>query len=733
MTTGHTPTAVRTRHVYRRDYLQRLLDPGTIAIVGASSRPGSFGQRAASNLSGFDGELLLVNGKYPTIDGRECFESLAALPRVPDCVVVAVARDAVEDVVRQCAEIGAGGVVVYASGYAETGRPELVALQRRLSDLAREARIPLLGPNCIGPCNFVSQATVSFGPLPRDSRPTGRAVGIVSQSGAVGQGLMQAIEHGASISHSLTCGNSADVDIADMIGYLADDPACDAIGCVFEGLSDPSRFVEAADIAARADKPLIVYKMATGTRGAAAALSHTGSMAGSNAAYQAAFEAAGAIGVDRLEDLMETAAFFAKAPHPTSEGVAVLSTSGGGAVISADKAEIYGISLPQPGPAAQAVLDARIPEFGSARNPCDITAQVLNDPESLAECVEAMMDDDAFGVVVHPHPTAYDAATPRIALMGEVAAKFGKFACVVWMNQWLEGPGSREGERNPQVAIFRSMDRCLRTLAAWHRRERHRTSSRSGSGSVEIALGSRERVADLLAKATGPTLSERQSKEVLAAYGIPVVRDRLVQDVRSALHAAEELGYPVVLKVDSPAIAHKTEAGVVALGVADADELIDAYERICANAAVAVSADQIRGVSVQTMVEAGLEIIVGARVDPGFGPLVVVGIGGIFVELLHDAVTRLAPVDAARAREMLRSLAHTELLDGFRGSPPVDVDLLSDVVARVSLLVSEHADVLAELDVNPLICSARQIVAVDALCVLAQDASRETHGVGARR
>jgi acyl-CoA synthetase (NDP forming) len=388
-------------------------------------------------------------------------------------------------------------------------------------------------------------------------------------------------------------------------------------------------------------------------------------------------------------------------------------------VISADKAELYGISMPQPGPAAQAVLDARIPEFGSARNPCDITAQVLNDPESLAECVEAMMEDDAFGVVVHPHPTAYDAATPRIALMGEVAAKFDKFACVVWMNQWLEGPGSLEGERNPNVAIFRSMDGCLRTIAAWHRRERLLAAPPQDLTAVDVAVDARDRVAALLAAADGPALSESQSKQVLAAYGVPVVEDRLVGDEDAALRAADELGYPVVLKVDSPAIAHKTDAGVVTLDIATPQELVAAYRRITAHALAVTTAEQIRGVSVQTMLPAGLEVIVGARVDPGFGPLVVVGIGGIFVELLRDTVTGLAPVDVRQARRMLDSLAHAELFAGFRGSAPVDLQALAEVVARVSLLVSDHADTLAELDVNPLICAGSRVVAVDGLCLLA--------------
>jgi acetate---CoA ligase (ADP-forming) len=705
------------RRVYRHASMARLLSPRAIAIVGASPREGSFGQRVASNLTDYDGELFLINGRYENIGGRQCFGSVSALPQVPDCVIVAAARDAVEGILRECTDIGVGGAIVYASGYSETGRPQYVELQNRLTDIASESDLRLIGPNCIGPCNFVTQATMSFGPLPRNSQPRGRSIGIISQSGAIGQGLMQAIEHGTSVSHTLTSGNSADVDVADLVSYLADDPSCHAIACVFEGLTAPARMVEAAGIAAAANKPLVVYKMATGAQGAAAAMSHTGSLAGSNEAYRTVFETEGAVVVDRLEELVETAVFFAKARRPTAPGVAVLSTTGGGAVICADKAEVYGVNLPQPGPVAQQVLDEVIPEFGSSRNPCDITAQVLNNPASLRACVDALMGDDAFGVIVHPHPVAYDGATPRIATLGEIAAEHGKMACVVWMNQWLEGPGAREGEANPHVAIFRSMDSCVRAIGEWNRRET-RLQPSSNVAPVRLTADARRRAVEILDAARGPVLGERESKRLLEAYGVPVIAERTVQSRQEALDAAADLGFPVVLKVDSRALPHKTDAGVVALNIKSGKDLAAAFDKIMANALAATTPDHIQGVLVQSMAAPGVEVIVGAKVDAQFGPLVVVGLGGIFVELLRDTVTGLAPVDRREALSMIRSLKHAEILNGHRGSAAVDLEALADIVARISLLVSDHADRVAELDVNPLICAGTRVVAVDGLCLL---------------
>lgn len=706
-----------SRPVYRRQQLVRVLEPASIAIVGASPRSGSFGERLLANLADYDGEVFLVNAKYPEIQGRRCYPSLLDLPRSPDCVVVATARDAVEPVVLGAADVQAGGVLLFASGYAETGLPERIAQQARLSQIASERNLRILGPNMLGMANYLRRARVTFAEYPAFGSPRHASVGIASQSGALSQSLAQAIERGMSVSHVFAAGNQCDVDVADLVAYLAEDEACRAIACVLEGIPEPQRLLEAAQLAWRADKPLLIHKIATGEQGAAAAMSHTGTLAGSNAAYIAAFERAGAIAVPDFEALMESAAFFAKAPAPKAAGVAVCATSGGAAIIAADKAELHGIPLPQPSDSSMAILKQHIPEFGSARNPCDVTAQVLNNPESLGACGEALMSEASYGALIVPQPVAFDVHVPRIGVFGELARRHGKMTCNVLLSDWLQGPASREAEEHPNVAMFRSMGRCMRTLAAWQHRDELRRREAADSVVRSASSSALRDAAGLIGSAGNPTLTEREAKAVLAAYGIPVVGERLVQSAQDAVAAARELGLPVVLKVESPDLPHKTEAGVIQLNLRSLEEVEHGYAAVMANAAKVQPAARINGVLVQPMVPGGAEVMVGARIDPQFGPLVVVGLGGTLVELLKDTQVALAPVGRAEARSMLERLKGVRVLQGFRGSAPVDVDRLVDIVVRLSELAADQAALVQEIDVNPLICAGDRIVAVDALIV----------------
>jgi acyl-CoA synthetase (NDP forming) len=702
------------RRVYRHADLDRVLSPRSIAIVGASPRAGSFGERLQKNLVGFEGQLYLVNAKYDRLGELPCYPSLEALPQVPDCVAVAVPREAAEPVVLEAARVGAGGVILYASGYAETRKPERIAEQERLQAIAREWGLRILGPNCLGIANYVRAARVTFSEYPTPRPVTEAAVGIASQSGALSQSLAQAIERGTSVSHAFSAGNQCDVDVADLVAYLAEDPNCRSIACVFEGMSHPERLLQAAELAWKADKPLLIHKIATGELGAEAAISHTGSLAGSNAAYRAAFERAGAIVVDQFEALMEAAAFFAKAPAPKARGVAVIATSGGASIMAADKAEVHGIPLPQPSDAVRAVLEQHIPDFGSARNPCDVTAQVVNNPQSLWACGEALMTDEAFGAVIVPQPVAFDFHKPRITAFSELSRRYGKITCNVLISDWLQGPAALEAESDLRVAMFRSMDRCMQTLAAWHRwHERRAAGARdlvrqAPPEAVSIA-------SDLLATAANETLTEREAKQVLAAYGVPVVSEKLVADADAAVRVAADIGYPVAIKVESPDLPHKTEAGVIRLNLRNEAELRGAVAVVLANAAKVQPPPRINGVLVQPMIPTGVEIMVGGRVDPLLGPLILVGLGGIFVELLKDSAVELAPVTKSEALGMLARLRGASVLRGFRGAEPVDVERLAGVICRLSELLADNPGRIRELDVNPLICSGGRIVAVDAL------------------
>jgi succinyl-CoA synthetase alpha subunit len=321
---------------YSQAAMRRLIAPQSVAIVGASARPGSFGAEVRENCRRFDGRLYLVNPAYSVVGEERCYASLAELPETPDCVVVTVKRELVEDVISECVTLGVGAAIVFASGYAEVRDEARKAEQRRLADAARRGGLLLAGPNTNGSSNFVNGAVLTFSPEMALDAPTSNAVGVVSQSGAVGYAAGQAMRRGVNLSHVLVCGNSADVDVADYVAYLAKDDGCAAIVCMVEGLDDPARLVRAAELAREADKPLIMFKAGRGEVAAAATLSHTGSIAGSHQAYVAALENAGAIFVEDHEALLDTAAFLAKAPPPRSGGVAVATASGGWGVILAE-------------------------------------------------------------------------------------------------------------------------------------------------------------------------------------------------------------------------------------------------------------------------------------------------------------------------------------------------------------------------------------------------------------
>jgi acyl-CoA synthetase (NDP forming) len=547
-------------------------------------------------------------------------------------------------------------------------------------------------------------------------------VGIVSQSGAVGFALGQAERRGVNISHVLTFGNGADVNIADEIAFLAGDGGCAAIACLFEGMLHPMQLLEAGELAWKAGKPVVICKLGQGKEAATAALSHTGSLAGSTEAYMALFARAGFVVVPAIEQLVETAAFFAKVGRPKSRGVAAIGASGGALIAAADAAEVHGVPMPQPPEDMEQRLRPFVPEYGALRNPCDLTAMMVRDNSIAGKSVEAMLTGDTYGAMVAPQTSLSQGNLPRALGMAEVGGRLGKPVCFSYSGGWLAGPGMLESEMHPHLQCFQSIDSCFATLAAWHRRE-DRLLSHEKHGPRRLVRVSpataAESAARLIAEAGNKTLTEREAKAVLAAYGVPVVHEQLVQSAAEAASAAEKLGLPVALKVESPDLPHKTEAGVIRLNLTTAEAVRAAYDVVMANANKVRPKPKINGLLVQPMVPAGVEVMVGARIDPQFGPLIVVGLGGIFVELLKDTALELAPVTLQEARAMLLKLKGSKLLDGFRGSEAVDTDALAEIIVRLSEFAADQKDTVAELDVNPLICAGARVVAVDALIVRA--------------
>lgn len=518
------------RPVYRHKDLARLLNPHSIAIYGISPNAASFGAKTKSNLSAFNGKLYLVNPKYNKIGDAPCYPSIAALPEKPDCVAIALPAEAVEPAVLECARGGAGGVLVFASGYAEMSQPERIARQQRLAAIARETGLKIVGPNCMGFMNFQRLTLATFGiadmKLEVPPRP---GIGVASQSGALGYGLAQGVQRGLVVSHVITSGNSCDVNVADQIAYLAEEPSCSVIACVFEGLDDPQQLIEAGEIAWKADKPVIVCKFGAGEQGAIAAVAHTGSVVGVNAAYRAACERAGIIMLDDFEGLMEMASFFAKAPRrPSAHGVAVLSPSGGLSIYAADQAEKKSVPLPQPPDNVRTVLEKLIPEFGSRRNPADVTAAVAGNMNVLTQCFDALAGDPSYGALVFPQVLYSERTTERPPVFGELAKRHGKPICMPLLGGWVGGPGYREAEINPHTIPFITMERCFESLAQWHKRDRqHRDIEENGPRRrVRLSPAEANAAAGKLLASVGKTLECDAAKKVFAAYGLATTTDK---------------------------------------------------------------------------------------------------------------------------------------------------------------------------------------------------------------
>jgi acyl-CoA synthetase (NDP forming) len=695
--------------------LRRLLAPKSVAVVGVSAEPTSFGARTITNMRGFGGPVYAVNPKYAgqELHGYPCVSSITDLPEAVDSVVLCMPRTGVLPNVELAAARGVGGLTIYASGYGETDLPERAVEEEQLRARARELGVPLLGANCLGFVNHVTRAGATFMPdYFKMTAPAG-GVGVVSQSGALGYALMQAAERGFAMCHMATAGNSTDLDVCDLAAFQLEMPECRSVALAVEGLRDGRRLIELGDKALALGKPIVVLKLGRGETGAKAAMSHTGSMAGSTAAWSAAFRRAGMLEVEDFDALLETAGFMAKAPRPKpgARGVGIATPSGGAGILASDHAEYAGLTLPQPAPETEAVLRAAIPDFGSPRNPCDLTAQVATNPASFDACMNAMLADPQYAVVVMPVVYHNPASTPlRMAAMAPLARAAGKPICIGWIPESLEGPGPVAVDTSADLSLFRSMRRLMKAIALWLQYY----DGQPPMGVVDARAG--EAAARLPA---GPvTLMEAEAKAAFAAAGLPAMADARAATAEGAIAAADALGYPVVLKLDSPDVAHKTEVGGVKLNLGSGAEVSAAFAAIMEGARTHAPAARVDGVLVQKMAARGPELILGARRDPQFGVTLLVGLGGVQAELWKDVALDIAPVSAVRAEAMLRSLKSFLLLDGFRGAPKVDVTALADTIARFSSLAAAIGPRLDEMEINPLVCLPEGCVALDGLMKL---------------
>ena len=691
--------------------MDALFSPRSIAIFGASDDVTKIGGRPLQFLQkyGYAGGIYPINRKGGLVQSLPAYASVDDVPEVPELAVVAVPPAGVLDVVRGCARRGVKAAVILSAGFSEMG-DEGRQLQEQIGEVARATGMRVVGPNCLGAIGVPDRSIATFSVALESSFPVAGSVGIVSQSGNLGSFTLRlAGERGLGVSRMLTTGNECDVDIADAIASLAGDPGTRVILCCMETCRDGDKLLRAMAMAREAGKPLVVLKVGVSEAGSEAAASHTGALACSDAVFDAVLRKGGAIRVPSIEQLLEVGhalSVVGPAHVPGGNRVAVLTASGGFGVLLADAASAQGLALPKLAAHTQERILSVVP-FASPSNPVDMTAQVSSRPEVLAQMLDAVARDASCDALILQSANAFHLPRLRdvfLSALEQLRKDHPSRLILLCARAPHEVRATLNGMGFP---VVEGIDAACATLAALLRF--------GARGTTETAAAAIERM-PLAAEAFA---TEASAKAVLSQAGLPVPQEVIAANRDEALAAARALGFPLVLKIVSPDIAHKTEVGGVFVGVRSEAQLLEEYANLLARVAQKAPEARIAGVLVAQMVQGGVELILGTKKDPVFGPMVMVGLGGIFAEIFKDVALQPAPVDEAQATAMLRSLKAFALLDGARGRPRADVQSAAKAVAALSRFAMRHAQDVSEIDINPLMVleQGRGAHALDALLV----------------
>ncbi|MFU2325029.1 acetate--CoA ligase family protein [Pseudomonas sp. NFX98] len=695
--------------------LLNLFRPRSVAIIGASDKnPWSALVIKSLEAVGFQGPVHLVNRRGTDALGRKTVQSCAELDGV-DAAFIAVPavalRDAIED-------MAAGGILygaVVTSGFAETGEAG-AAEQAAIFARAKELGVTLLGPNSLGFSNFVDNVSLSAIPmrLPVLKQPR---VGLVSQSGATAATICSfAHQQGISLSYSVAMGNEAMVDLADVIQFLVDDQATQAIAVFAESIRDPLRFEAAARAAVRARKPIVMFKIGTGELTAAVAQAHTGALVGDDRVFQAVCNAYNIVRVSSLEDLVITADLLAAmGPIDSEQGFALVSISGGACEIVADRGEEHGIPFPQFAPTTLKALSSVLSDFGAAHNPLDVTGAAIRNPEIYPKAIEAIAQDPNIGLigVIWDIPVSKDAAS-SISARGLDQISIGLRTSSVrgLVIQQVLRPVTEYGreviQANALPAVTGGMDHAVRAISHLYNWSRNLKREATKERGVSVATNAK------------PT-TERDTLAYLSTAGVSVIPQQIVTTRAEAVAAAAKFEGPVVLKILSPDIQHKTEVGGVLLNLEGSQAIGDGFDRVISNVHAAKPDARFEGVIMSPMRQGGTELLVGVARDPVWGLVLAVALGGVWVELLGDTQLRLLPVSATEVKNMLAGLKAHKLLTGYRGSKPVDLDKLSHAISKIGDAAMALGDDLEALEVNPLRVCGGTVEALDALAVWRAD------------
>ncbi len=719
--TTYTGTTDKVLDVYRYAHqpLDAIFSPRSVAVIGATEREGSVGRTILWNLitNSFGGTVFPVNLKRPNVLGIKAYPDVLTVPDDVDLAVIVTPAPTVPGVIRDCVQKGVQGAIVISAGFKEIGE-EGLELERQIMAEARKGQMRIIGPNCLGVMSPVTGLNATFA---ADMARPGK-VGFISQSGALCTAILDwSFRENVGFSHFVSIGSMLDVGWGDLIYYLGNDPRTESIVIYMETIGDARAFLTAAREVALT-KPIIVIKPGRTEAAALAAASHTGSLTGSDEVLRAAFRRVGVLRVESISDLFDMAEVLAKQPRPQGDRLTIVTNAGGPGVLATDALISSGGELAPISEEIMDGLDKILPAHWSHNNPIDILGDAS--PERYKETLElTATDPNSDGLLVILTPQAMTDPTRTAEELKQYAQGFGKPLLASWMGGAEVAAGQSILNR-AGIPTFDYPDTAARMFDymwrfAYRLRGLYETPQFPEEEIEAHDPGPARAIVDK-ARANGRLiLTEYESKRILASYGIPVVDTRLATSAEEAIAVAEEIGYPVVLKLNSETITHKTDVGGVRLNLATPDEVRTAYEAIAAAVAQKASEDDFQGVTVQPMVDLSeaYELIIGSSPDPQFGPVLLFGAGGTMVEVFKDRELGLPPLNTTLARRMMERTKIYKALLGVRGRDPVDMEALEQLLVRFSFLVAEQRWI-KEIDINPLLASSEQLIALDARVVL---------------
>lgn len=676
-----------------------VLSPKSIAVIGASDKPGSVGATITSNImKGFTGKIYPVSPSRPTVFSKKAYKSVIDIPGSVDLAVIVIKNKLVATVLEECGKKKVRGAVIITAGFKEVDE-EGARMEQELTSIAKKYKIQVIGPNCLGVMNLDPKTMMNSTFL--KITPKSGKIALVSQSGAICAALAEdASAQGIGFSAVVSMGNKAAMSEVDVLQMLANHKQTKVIVMYLEDMSNGQEFLNVCkNITRKLKKPVLVLKSGRSPEGAKAAMSHTGALMGSDEIYDALLKQSGAIRVDTMEELFDYATAFSKQPLPTSGDLVIVSNAGGPAIISTDSCSKLGIKMAKINK-IRPKIDAVIPPWGSSRNPVDIVGDA--DFERFRKVLDYVLAHPKVGSVITmctPSGTLdYDKLAEVIVAMSKKYKKT-MLASLMGLD---EGITNRSIMAAGDVPYYTYSEGAIRTLAAMLRFANWVKTPEGRTAKFQVNKAKVKRIINRVKKEGRQNLLEEEGQEVLKAYGLPLPKSALARTESEAVKIANKTKYPVVMKIASPQIIHKSDAGGVRVNLTNDTEVRTAFKTIISNTKKYDKNAEIKGVLIVEMVKGGKELIIGSKLEPGFGPVVMLGMGGIYVEVLKDVTFKLAPVTVGEADDMIASIKTQKLLQGVRGEAPSDTAKLSECIQRLSQLVTDFEEI-RELDMNPVL------------------------------